>query len=388
MTNRQPKGTDEVHIRRTRSVATTLLLTVALIPATLTPASASASASDAPASGSPDVTQGEQTTDLRKVRDFWTPASIARALANEKRDQARIARDAADASPAEARDRVRRSAPHLTAEAPPILPTLKGGAPTATAAAEVPEMPVAEKVPFPQVPPATVVGKILYVDAAGEEHGCTGASIVADGKNTVWTAGHCVHPGDGSGSDGFYDLVVFIPGFRESLETPGDYDAPWGEWVAQSFVAPEAWTQDQDYYEGDLAAFTVEAPDGYINLTDTVGALGYHFGAGSDWPDIIDSGYPGEGYNRTDMDGFTQFYCTGDVVDAGNWNPLDNRLEMNCDMGAGASGGPMATPEGQIVGANSHVENDDQGQRINDHLYSSDHGDQAVAVINAVNDAN
>ncbi|MDG9723518.1 hypothetical protein [Streptomyces sp. DH41] len=151
----------------------------------------------------------------------------------------------------------------------------------------------------------------------------------------------------GSGSDGFYGLVLFIPGYKESLDTPGEYDAPWGEWAARSFVAPEAWTQDKDYNEGDLAAFTVQAPAGY-----------------------------------------TQFYCTGDVVDAMNWNPLDNRLEMNCDMGAGASGGPMATTEGQIVGANSHVETDDQDQRINDHLYSSDHGDQAVAVINAINDAN
>ncbi|GGV85138.1 hypothetical protein GCM10010294_64340 [Streptomyces griseoloalbus] len=374
-----------MHIPRTRSAATAVLLAVALIPATLT----TASAAEAPTPAEPGVTFGKQATDPQKVRDFWTPGRIARALANEKKDQAGVARDAAVATAAAeaTEDKAGSTAPRLTAEAPQILPAKRTGVST-TAAADVPEMPVAQKVPYPQTPPATVVGKILYIDDAGEEHGCSGASISADGNNTVWTAGHCVHPGDGRGSDGFYDLVLFIPGYKESLDTPGEYDAPWGEWVAQSFVAPEAWTQDKDYDEGDLAAFTVEAPTGYTNLTDTVGAFGYKFGYGSDWPDIIDSGFPGEGYNRTDMDGYTQFYCTGDVVDAMNWNPLDNRLEMNCDMGAGASGGPMATTEGQIVGANSHVEIDDQDQRINDLLYSSDHGDQAVAVINAINDAN
>ncbi|WP_141724770.1 trypsin-like serine peptidase [Streptomyces niveus] len=209
--------------------------------------------------------------------------------------------------------------------------------------------------------PAVIVGKILYVDAAGESHGCSGASIIADGKNIVWTAGHRVHPGDGSGADGFHDSVLFIPGYKESATSSNGYDSPWGEWVAQAFVAPEAWTQDKDYNEGDLAAFTVKAPAGCTNLADTVGALGYRFGDGSDWSDIIDSGFPGEGYNRTDMD---------------------------CDMGSGASGGAMATTEGQIVGANSHVEVDDSGERINDNLYSSNHGSQAVAVINRINELN
>lgn len=375
-----------MHIRRTCKAATALLFAVALIPATLT----TASASEAPTPAVPGVTFGKQTTDPQKVRDFWTPERIARALANEKTDQAGIARDAAVAKAAgeATEDAARSTAPRLTAEAPQILPAKKASVSTMGAAADVPEMPVAQKVPFPQNAPATVAGKIVFIDDAGKEHGCSGASIAADGNNTVWTAGHCVHPGDGRGTDGFYDLVLFIPGYKESLDTPGDYDAPWGEWVAQSFVAPQAWTRDKDYDEGDLAAFTVKAPTGYTNLSDTVGALGYKFGYGSDWSDIIDSGFPGEGYNRTDMDGYTQFYCTGDVVDAVDWYPWDNRLEMNCDMGAGASGGPMATTEGQIVGANSHVDTDDQDQRINDHLYSSNHGDQAVAVINAINDAN
>ncbi|THA38734.1 hypothetical protein [Streptomyces sp. A1547] len=374
-------------VRSTRRTTAAVLTAMAMIPATLT----TASAGETPAAPAvPAVTVGKQATDPQKVRDFWTPERVKKALANEKGDQSVVARDAkaaADKAASEATDTAGRArGAGLTAEAPQVRPAKKTGtASTMAAAADVPEMPVARKVPFPQNSPATVVGKIVFIDDAGKEHGCTGASIAADGNNTVWTAGHCVHPGDGRGSDGFYDLVLFIPGYKEDPTSPGDYQAPWGEWAARSFVAPQAWTRDKDYEEGDLAAFTVSAPTGYTNLTDTVGALGYKFGYGSDWSDIIDSGFPGEGFNRTDMDGYTQFYCTGDVVDAVDWYPWDNRLEMDCDMGAGASGGPMATPEGRIVGANSHVETDDNDVRINDNLYSSDHGDQAVAVINAIN---
>ncbi|MFI6488390.1 trypsin-like serine peptidase [Streptomyces sp. NPDC050564] len=371
-------------------MATAVMLAMALIPASLTTASA-AEAPTATATAAPGVTVGKQTTDPNKVRAYWTSARIKRALANEKNDQADIARDAAVAAKtaaSAAEDKTVSAAdpaPHLTAEAPQIRPAQKTAVSTMAAAAD---MSHAEPVPFPESTPAVVVGKIVFIDHAGNEHGCSGASIAADGNNTVWTAGHCVHPGDGSGADGFYDLVVFIPGYKKNSEAVGGYDAPWGEWVAKSFVAPNAWTQDKDFNDADMAAFTVEPAQGYTNLTATVGALGYKFGYGSDWSDIIDSGFPGEGYQRTDMDGYTQYYCTGNVEDAADLNPFDNRLSMDCDMGAGASGGPMVTSDGQIVGANSHVETDANDQRINDNLYSSDHGDNAVAVINQINELN
>ncbi|MFJ6825290.1 trypsin-like serine peptidase [Streptomyces niveus] len=377
-----------MHIRSTRGAAIAVLTAMALIPATLSAASAAETSTPASA---PGVTVGEQATDPSTARDYWTPSRVKEAVANEKQDEIDIAHEAAVAAKATtgaAKTAHAGEGPRLTAEAPRFLPAGRDATGSPAVLAAVPEMAHAEKVPFPQSIPAVIVGKILYVDAAGESHGCSGASIIADGKNTVWTAGHCVHPGDGSGADGFHDSVLFIPGYKESATSPNGYDAPWGEWVAQTFVAPEAWTQDKDYNEGDLAAFTVKAPAGYTNLADTVGALGYRFGDGSDWSDIIDSGFPGEGYNRTDMDGYTQFFCTGNVVDAANLNPFDDRLEMDCDMGGGASGGPMATTEGQIVGANSHVEVDDSGERINDNLYSSNHGSQAVAVINRINELN
>lgn len=82
-------------------------------------------------------------------------------------------------------------------------------------------------------------------------------------------------------------------------------------------------------------------------------------------------------------------YCSGSTVDAANWNPLDNRLRMNCDMGGGASGGPMAIGVGtsnvQIIGANSHHNVDSAGNWADNHLFSSEHSDHAAAVIDLVN---
>ncbi len=374
-------------IRRTRKVATTALIAMALIPATLT----AASAAPAPTSEMPTVTVGTQTTNPQKVRDFWTPKRISRALANEKTDQADTARAAAAAAAAAkvtGKTTTKGTSEHLTAQAAQVRPGTKTGTPVLAADSGVPEMPYAQPVSFPESPPAVVVGKIVFYDHEGEEHGCSGASIVADGNNTVWTAGHCVHPGDGSGAEGYYDLIEFIPGYKKNDQAVGGYDAPWGEWVAKMKVAPTAWTADEDFLWGDMAAFTVTPPKGYTNLTSTVGALGYKFGSGPNWSDIIDSGFPGDGYQRTDMDGFTQFYCTGNVEDAGSFNPLDDRLKMDCDMGHGASGGPMATPQGQIVGTNSHGESDDAGNITEPVLYSAAHGDNAVAVINKINELN
>ncbi|NDZ83132.1 hypothetical protein G3I19_32335 [Streptomyces sp. SID10853] len=335
------------------------------------------------------MTVGTQAVKAQDVRDYWTPARVARALANEKSDDDAFARKAGAAVSAAKASGTTGATLGLRAERGQVLAAdRRQERAAAPAAFDVPEMPVAQKVPFPQNAPAIVVGKILFTEPDGSDHGCSGASIAADGGNTVWTAGHCVHPGDGTGAESFWKDITFIPGFKENAGSPDGYDAPWGKWTASTIVAPEEWTQDGDPEDADMAAFNVTVPAGYTSLSDSVGALGYKFGYGSDWSDVIDSGFPGDGYHRTDMDGYTQFYCTGNAEDAADFNPLDNRLKVDCDMGHGASGGPIATTDAQIVGANSHIETEDDGTRKNDDLFSSDHADNAVAVINRINELN
>ncbi|MFA7768243.1 hypothetical protein [Streptomyces sp. NRRL S-448] len=72
---------------------------------------------------------------------------------------------------------------------------------------------------------------------------------------------------------------------------------------------------------------------------------------------------------------------------AGDLNPLDQRLQMGRDMGGGASGGPMIknfTGSAQIVGVNSHRYTDSSGGWLDNRLFSSEHGAHAVTVYKAV----
>ncbi|WP_329112269.1 trypsin-like serine peptidase [Streptomyces sp. NBC_01353] len=368
-----------MNIRTTGRATAAALLSIALLPATL----ATANVAQAEAPSKPKLTIGKQTTDPQKVRDFWTAERVSRALANEEKDQAAFNKKAAAATKPGDRKPIEQTLPAQSRTAV----SNKTLAPLATAT-DVPEMPYAQPVPFPQSQPAVLVGKILFTAKDGSTHGCSGSSIVTANKNTVWTAGHCIHPGDGTGAEGFFQNVLFIPGYKKNAQAPKGYDAPWGEWAANAKVAPTAWTADGDMFWGDMAAFTVIPPTGYTNLTDSVGAFGYNFGSGPDWSDIIDSGFPGDGYQRTDMDGYTQFYCTGNAEDATPFFPVDERLQFDCDMGHGASGGPMSTPQGQIVGANSHGEDDGAGNLTAPILYSSAHADNAIDVINRIGTLN
>ncbi|MGW5117388.1 hypothetical protein ACWEQ8_18430 [Streptomyces noursei] len=48
----------------------------------------------------------------------------------------------------------------------------------------------------------------------------------------------------------------------------------------------------------------------------------------------------------------------------------------------------MANTDGQIIGANSHGEDDGDGHQASDKLFSSVHQDGAVAAINKINELN
>jgi hypothetical protein len=139
-----------------------------------------------------------------------------------------------------------------------------------------------------------------------------------------------------------------------------------------------------------MAAIVLKPDATYGNLQDKVGGLGYRFGNQTDYSNVFSYGYPGDGYHRTDMTGERMMYCFGNTEDAVPYWPIDNRLRMHCDMGHGASGGPMfigaMNYNPQIIGANSHFESDaTTGQRIDDSLFSSLHDANAVAVINNAN---
>ncbi len=114
--------------------------------------------------------------------------------------------------------------------------------------------------------PLRTVGKLFFTQY-GVNYVCSGA-VVWD--NVVWTAGHCLHAGDGSG-DGWSYNVKFVPAYRNGAE-------PYGTWKALTL-----WTWPDWYYSSDLrydlGAIVIKPKSG-VDIGVTVGWLGFATGMG------------------------------------------------------------------------------------------------------------
>ncbi|MFE5485173.1 trypsin-like serine peptidase [Streptomyces sp. NPDC056527] len=357
-------------LRFAAATAAASLLAV-LVPATATAIPATTDRGSAVV----DVRKSELTD--KQIRALWTPERMKEALRNPAKAPApRAERDGAAKSVAPDRN--------LTASAPAQGFSAGAALPQARAAAEpMPAMPVSQEAPTG--PGYNIVGKLFFFEPSGKPSHCSAASITSANENTIWTAGHCVHLGDGSGDAGWMKHFLYVPGYRNGAE-------PLGSWTFAHRFAPTAWTQDGDSDEADMAAIVLNSHPTHGTLLDAVGfAFGYLFTENrTDYANTATMGYPVEGYNRSDLDGERPMYCVGDTTDASSLNPFDDRIKIDCDMGEGSSGGAYVWGENQadprIVGAISHSEKDrDTLQRVNDDLFSSEHGSYAAAVINMAN---
>jgi hypothetical protein len=346
------------------------------------PLTAPAAADEGSATAGPAIDVAASDAQPGETEQFWTPERLREALANDMPEPAGHEEGEGEGESAP----TTRDSGTLRASAPSVLPE-NDLVPVAAREAQPLADPVSrsERVQYPGAWPTVVVGRLVAEMPDGSLMGCSASVINTDTENAVWTAGHCVHPGDGSGPQGFYDHIAFVPAAR------GD-DAPWGLWEWEAVYSPQDWTREGDNEVADMAAVILQEHPLYGNMEDTLGALGYSFGTGSDYDNVYSYGYPSDGYDRPDQDfnnGDNMMYCFGNAEDAEDWWPWDDRIELDCDMGRGASGGPMVigAPDGdvQIVGANSHREGDDDGNFTSIDLYSSEHGDHAVSLVEEVN---
>jgi V8-like Glu-specific endopeptidase len=352
-------------------------LAAAMAALSLTPFTAQAApraAQDVPAGVSVST---ERKSD-REIRAYWTPERLRAAAANpvdvpalRKRPSAIADSRAEDSAPAV--DPAHASA----AAARPVNSTF------ATTDAAATEISVSQEVPYTTAPQYSLVGRLFFRQPDGSDHTCSAAVIVSNNRNTLWTAGHCVHMGDGSGAAGWNDMLDFVPGYR-------DGSGPYGSWTIKSKVVNNEWMDSGDLEDADYAAVVLNDHPTWGKLQDNVGAFGYAFTENvTDHAEVYAAGYPGEGYNRTDLTGERMMYCYGDTVDADPWNPFDDRMSMDCDMGGGSSGGPWIegknTSDPRIIGAVSHHEEDAAGNRISDNQFSSEHDSKAANTMSAAN---
>ncbi|MCA2218437.1 trypsin-like serine peptidase [Jidongwangia harbinensis] len=326
----------------------------------------------------PPVTVRVEQKTPAQLRAIWTPERLRQAEANPV--------DVPAAPPAgapKAADDADETAPTLSASAPAVAP--KAARSTASVSAQA-TVSVSQRVPNPRARPTSAVGRLYFQDAKEEGYyTCTATAITSRNKNTAWTAGHCVHRGSG-GESGWYRNHIFIPA-RDGYDT-----GPYGYWYGSRTLVPTAWPTRGDTKDSDMGAIVL-TPPGSTTLEDAVGAYGYTFGGSTAYASVRTYGYPEKGYNRPDSDfaeGEYMMFCEGNTVDAATSSATDDRLRMSCDMGAGSSGGPLATGVGtnniRIVGTNSSrdIQN---GKYINNWLYSSNHGANAVELINRVNNS-
>ncbi|NOK59868.1 MAG: hypothetical protein GFH27_549291n60 [Chloroflexi bacterium AL-W] len=182
--------------------------------------------------------------------------------------------------------------------------------------------------------PYSAVGKIFFRQNGGS-FVCSGAVIKS---NEIWTAGHCVHSGNGSNS-GWSTNVVFVPQYR-------DGSAPCGQWNVSQLATTTDWYTngqargglDQDYAKG-----LVSNPN-----TGCTGILGFAFNQ-SYSQQYLSVGYPAQ----SPYSGGRMIFCNEPLLRTDSGSP--RTYGISCPMNGGASGGPFIINNNALNGNNSYI---------------------------------
>ncbi|MEU5086020.1 hypothetical protein [Streptomyces sp. NPDC021356] len=206
----------------------------------------------------------------------------------------------------------------------------------------------AEQTPYHQH--AAPVGKVFFDSPQGSMV-CSG-TVVKDvnhpGKsNLVWTAGHCVHAGQGGG---WYRNIAFVPAYNDlgrSASELGDASptevAPYGAWWADWASTSGQWIQGGSETGGagaayDYAVLHVKPESGAKSLEETVGAaLDVDFSA-PQAPQVATMGawgYPA----APPYNGLKMFRCLDRPGRLSLSPSLPTMYRIGCTMTGGSSGG-------------------------------------------------
>ncbi|GIE87668.1 trypsin-like serine peptidase [Actinoplanes regularis] len=291
-------------LRRLRSLLIAVPLSGALAGAAL---SAPAQAGPAAATrGNVGTSVASATT--RTAAGYWTAERMrnAKPVPLPEVDAATNARLSAQAAPQGPTGRVDGAA-DATVRQGPVARLADPGATAATWAGSS------------SSPPKATSGKVFFVGADGGNYVCSGSTVNSDGKNLVFTAGHCVSNGSGT----WYNSApwTFVPGYDNG-------SAPYGYWTARELWTRTAWHNGANRAE-DIGAGVMNTNAGGTRIVNYVG------GQGIEWNYPLSQyqfqfGYP----TRTPFNGQVLKYCTGQSYSDGGHNGI------NCNMTEGASGGP------------------------------------------------
>lgn len=168
--------------------------------------------------------------------------------------------------------------------------------------------------------PDKAIGKLFFWQY-GVPYVCSAASI---GNSAIWTAGHCIHTGDGT-EGGWSYSAVFVPAYQNGKR-------PLGQYRVINFWVTDEWKDKADYAR-DFGGALVSRYK-LKTLSQKVGALGFAWNQPllQHWFEI---GYPAE----YPFDGSKQVVCAASYAYSDpNFTP--ETMGIGCDQTAGTSGGP------------------------------------------------
>jgi hypothetical protein len=203
-------------------------------------------------------------------------------------------------------------------------------------------------VPY-YTPTAYTQGKVFFTKAGGGNYVCSGTIINSEGKDSVWTAGHCVH--GGSGGSWHYNWT-FVPAYDDDLANP----RPYGTWSAAYLSSRTAWTNSSDFSQ-DIGVATMNTNFGGWHIVDYFGGQGITVNKGKSGVYEYAFGYPAE----WPFDGGNLYRCQGSTSpEWDNWFSWSQTVKIPCDMTRGSSGGGWLNGYdgnwGWLNGVNSRID--------------------------------
>jgi V8-like Glu-specific endopeptidase len=214
--------------------------------------------------------------------------------------------------------------------------------------------------------PYCTIGKLFFNQGGGSWQ----ASAASIGKNGLWTAGHCVHSGNGQPS-GWSSNLVFVPAYKDGA-------APFGK-----FTMKQLWCRTNWYQHGnpgglfeDMGAAIMNPLNGR-SLSQVVGWLGFawNFSRNQIWTSL---GYPAE----APFTGQRMFQDTAPYANNGSVPGSPATIGIGCSMTGGCSGGPWVLGLGSTNYVNGHNSYRPNSQPLE--IYSPYFGDNAHSLMQQV----
>jgi len=271
---------------------------------------------------------GEHVTAAQAIADYWTPTRMRAAEPIEDSPQFQAAAALHD----QQQEQLKGSGsgrPSTPATEHHVDPT-EGGS---MLAAFDPNLSSSS-------PTARTAGKVFFMQG-GKTKVCSGTVINSEGKDTVWTAGHCVHGGkDGTWASNW----SFAPAYDDDLADPTPYEI----WTSNRLWTKTGWADNSDFSD-DMGVAIMNTRNG-SHIVSLLGGQGIKVNAGKSVFDYA-FGYPAE----TPFDGGNLYRCSGTTS-----SETSQTIKMSCDMTRGSSGGGWLNAYngswGYLNGINSRID--------------------------------